>query len=89
MESRDLAAQTQAEFPHLLILCDEGRGLTEAAHLVHAKAAPDGGDAATPTTILVNQDGTVRWLFRPEAAITRLGPDDVLQAIHQHLPDKP
>ena len=87
MEGRELAAQTQADFPHLLVLCDEGRGLCEAARVVHARAAPDGSDSATPTTILVDSKGSVRWLFRPSAAITRMRPDDVLQAIDDHMSD--
>lgn len=86
LENQNLAAQTQAEFPHLLVLCDEARGLTQAVGAIHARAAPDGSDAATPTTLLVDEQGIVRWLFRPEAAITRLAPDDVLGAIDQHLP---
>ena len=89
MDDRELSAQTQAQFPHLLILCDESRSLSEAAGLVHAKAAPDGSDAATPTTVLVDQKGVVRWLFRPDAVITRLSPDAALHAIDQHLPAKP
>src|SRR5689334_5326629 len=88
VESRELAAQTQAQFPHLLVLCDEGLGLSGAIGVVHAKAAPDGSDAATPTTILVDPKGEVRWLFRPTAVITRLGPDEVLQAVDEHLPPR-
>lgn len=87
LENCELAAQTEAEFPHLLVLCDEGHGLSEAVGAVHAKAAPDGSDAATPTTLLVDRHGQLRWLFRPQAAITRLSPDDLLQAIDQHLPE--
>src|SRR4051794_23736839 len=75
------AAQTQADFPHLLVLADHGRGLSEAAGLIHPNSAPDGGDTSAPTTILVDRNATVRWLFRPDAAITRLGPDDLLQAL--------
>jgi hypothetical protein len=86
MESQDLAAQTQAEFPHLLVLADADRGLSEAASLIHAGAAPTGNDADIPTTVLLDRGRTVRWLFRPRAAITRLSPDDTLTAIDTHLP---
>lgn len=85
MEGLDDAKRTQSEYPHLLVLADEGRGLSEAAGLVHAKAAPDGRDADAPTTILVDRAGTVRWLYRSPQVLERLAPDDVLQAIDTHL----
>src|SRR5438128_1437058 len=52
VEGLDAAKQTQADFPHLLVLADEGRGLSDAVGLIHAHAAPDGSDTATPTTSL-------------------------------------
>src|SRR5262245_4267125 len=78
VEGSDDAQKTQADFPHLLVLSDEGRSLSEAAGLIHPHAAPDGGDADTPPTILVDRKGTVRWLYRPGEVITRLSPDEVL-----------
>jgi alkyl hydroperoxide reductase subunit AhpC len=89
LEGPDDATQTQAEYPHLLVLADQGRGLSEAVGLIHPHAAPDGRDADAPTTILVDQHGTVRWLYRSPRVIARLSPDDVLQAIDQHLPALP
>jgi peroxiredoxin len=86
LEGAEDAARTQADFPHLLVLADEGRGLSEAAGLIHPRQAPDGGDTAAPTTIVVDRQGTVRWLFRPGEVITRLAPDDVLEALDRHLP---
>lgn len=86
MEGVDLARQTQAEVPHLVVLADEGRSLSEAVDLVHAGAAPGGKDTDAPTTIIVDRSGTVRWLFRPDSAISRLSPDEVLRALDQHLP---
>jgi alkyl hydroperoxide reductase subunit AhpC len=89
VEGRDDATKTQADFPHLMVLADQGRGLSEAADLIHAHAAPDGSDADTPTTILVDRHGTVRWLYRPREVIARLSPDEVLQAIDLHIPAIP
>lgn len=89
VEGRDDAAKTQGDFPHLLVLADQERGLSEAAGLIHPRAAPDGSDADTPTTILVDRHGTVRWLYRPREVIARLSPDEVLQAIDQHIPARP
>ena len=86
MEGLDDAKKTQADFPHLLVLADAGRSLSEAVGLIHAHAAPDGGDTDTPTTILLDRRGTVRWLYRPGEVIARLSPDEVLQAIDAHIP---
>jgi alkyl hydroperoxide reductase subunit AhpC len=85
LEGVEEARQTQADFPHLLVLADQGRGLTEAMELIHPHAKPDGGDAAVPTTVLVDRRGTVRWLYRSGEVIARLSPDEVLQAIDQHI----
>jgi len=89
MEGLADAKLTQADFPHLLVLADEGRGLSEAAGLVHSRAAPDGRDADAPTTILVDRTGTVRWLYRSPQVIARLSPDEVLRAVHQYLAGTP
>jgi peroxiredoxin len=86
LEGLDDAQKTQADFPHLLVLADHERGLSEAVELIHAHSAPDGSDTSTPTTILVDQHGTVCWLYRSGEVIARLSPDEVLQAIDQHLP---
>jgi peroxiredoxin len=85
VEGPDLARKTQADFPHLTVLSDEGRGLSEAAGLIHPHAAPDGGDADVPTTILVDRRGIVRWLYRSPSVIARLSPDQVLEAIDREL----
>ncbi len=83
------AQKTQKDFPHLLVLADSGRGLTNAAQVLHPGAAPDGGDADAPTTFLVDRHGAVRWRYRPPDVISRLSPDEVLQAIDQQMPGKP
>jgi len=85
IEGPEDAKRTQAELPHLLVLADEGRGLSETAGLIHPKAAPDGRDANAPTTILVDRTGTVRWLYRSPDVLARLSPDEVLQAVDSHL----
>ena len=86
MEGLDDAKKTQEQFPHLVVLADEGRGLSEALALVHAKAAPSGNDADMPTTILVDLHGIVRWIYRPGEVVTRLSPENLLKAIDTHLP---
>jgi alkyl hydroperoxide reductase subunit AhpC len=86
VEGLDDARKTQADFPHLIVLADQERGLTDVAGLIHPHAAPDGGDADMPTTILVDRYGTVRWLYRSPVVIARLSPDEVLQAIDRRIP---
>lgn len=86
VEGADEARQTQADFPHLVVLSDHDHGLSDAAGLIHANSAPDGGVTSAPTTILVDRHGVVRWLYRSPAAIARLSPDEVLAAIDEHMP---
>ena len=85
-EGTEDAKKTQDDFKHLKVLADQGMGLTDAAAVRHAHASPDGKDVDLPITILVDRQGVVRWLFQPSLATERLSPDDVLQAIDQHLP---
>jgi alkyl hydroperoxide reductase subunit AhpC len=87
LEGTEDAAKTQAENPHLLILADDKRGLSEAAGLIHANSNPHGGgDTSAPTTILVDHDGIVRWIYRSGSVVARLSPDEVLQALDAHMP---
>jgi alkyl hydroperoxide reductase subunit AhpC len=89
VEGLDDAKKTQADFPHLMVIADSGRGLSEAAGVIHPQSAPDGGDTAAPTTILVDHGGIVRWLYRSAEVVGRLSPDEVLQAVDEHLPKAP
>lgn len=88
LEGRDEARQTQADFPHLLVLADADRNLANAAEVIHPNSGHDGGDTTAPTTIIVDGDGTVRWLYRPPRATERLSPDELLEAIDRHLPQQ-
>src|SRR5262245_35820087 len=85
IEGLEDARKTQADFPYLTVLSDEARRLSEAAGLIHPHAAPDGGDADTPTTILVDRQGVVRWVYRSPSVIARLSPDEVLEAIDRNM----
>ena len=86
MESCEDARLTQADFPHLLVLSDAERGLSDAAALVDPHGAPDGRAVDAPTTILTDRDGRVRWVYRSPTFVARLSPAEVLQAIDEHLP---
>lgn len=81
LEPREAAEKTQAQFPHLLVLADESRGLSNALGIVHPHSGHNGGDTSAPTTIITDETGTVRWLYRPTHVISRLSPDEVLEAI--------
>ena len=89
VEGTEDARKTQNDFPDLLVLSDQGRGLSDAAGLIHPRSAPDGGDTAAPTTVIVDRHGTVRWLYRSGEVIARLSPDDVLRAVDEYIPEKP
>jgi len=90
VEGLEDARLTQARFPHLLVLSDEGRGLSDAAELIDSKhKGPDNGAVDAPTTILVDRHGTVRWLYRPGEIVTRLSPDEFLEAIDRHMRAQP
>jgi peroxiredoxin len=86
IEDQDTARATQADFPHLVVVSDQQRHLAEAVAVIHPGSAPDGGDSAAPTTLLVDGRGTVRWTFRPDRILTRLSPSQLLAAIDRELP---
>src|SRR5438045_1665039 len=77
IEGLDDARKTQADYPHLKVVADQERGLIDAVGVLHAHSAPDGGDTSAPTTIVLDPQGVVRWLFRPSRVVTRLSPDEV------------
>ena len=86
LEDQKAAQATQAAFPHLVVVADAEGKLTKALEVVHRHSAPDGGDTAAPTTLLVDGTGTVRWLFRPDRFFTRLTPAQVFTALDEHMP---
>ncbi|MEX0713898.1 MAG: redoxin domain-containing protein [Pirellulales bacterium] len=81
LEDEETAKATQAAFPHLVVVADADRKLAEALDVIHHQSAPDGGDTAAPTTIVVDGSGTVRWTFRPQRFLGRLTPAQVLAAL--------
>jgi peroxiredoxin len=63
VEAREDAAKTQADFPHLVVVSDPEHHLANAVDVIHPHSAPDRSDTTAPTTILIDRQGTVRWLF--------------------------
>jgi peroxiredoxin len=86
VEDQEKARATQADFPHLIVVSDAERNLTDALAVLHPHSAPDGGDTTAPTTILVDGKGTVRWVFRSNQVFTRLSPSEVLAAVDKEMP---
>jgi peroxiredoxin len=86
VEDQEAAKSTQAEFPHLIVVSDAQRTLSSALDVIHEGSAPNGGDSAAPTTILIDGHGTVRWTFRPDRVFHRLSPEQVLTAIDKEMP---
>jgi peroxiredoxin len=86
LENAEEAKKTQADFPHLVVVADAGKGLSSVADVIHPHSNPDGGDTASPATLLVDRQGTVRWEFRPSRYLTRLSPEELLAAIDRSIP---
>jgi peroxiredoxin len=79
------ARKTQDKFPHLVILSDADHHLSNAAQVLGPQKSPDGKTVDSPTTVLIDRTGLVRWVYRSDNYITRLSPDELLAAIDQHV----
>jgi peroxiredoxin len=82
-------ARTQEQFPHLTVISDHEQSLARAADVIAPQHSPTGGDTVAPTTVLIDRDGQVRWVYRPENYLTRLPPEELLAAIDRHVPRSP
>jgi peroxiredoxin len=80
------AKATQDQFPNLVVVSDTEQNIAKAMQVVHTGVGPRGDDTNAPTTFLVDGNGYVRWLARPERFITRLSPDEVLSAVDATWP---
>lgn len=78
LETKDLAQKSQEQFPHLTVIADTDTKLIQAINVLHKDANPSGGDSAMPTTIVVDRDGVVRWIYRGDNVLGRLAPADLL-----------
>jgi peroxiredoxin len=81
LEGLEEARQTKDDYPHLEVVSDKDRKLSEAVQIIHKDSNPHGGDTASPTTILVDPQGKVRWYFHPDRFIERLSPSELLAQI--------
>ena len=78
-DNREDAQKSQAQFPHLKVVADTDQKMCQTLNVM------DGEDKAAPTTILVDGQGTVRWLFRPDRFLERLSSAQLLAAIDAHM----
>ena len=72
---------TQERFPHLTIVSDHAESLARAADIIGPHHGPNGETTDSPTTVLIDPAGQVRWVFRPDRYTTRLAPQELLDAI--------
>jgi peroxiredoxin len=87
-DNREDAQKSQTRFPHLKVVADTDQKMCQTLDVMHPGAGSGGKDTAAPTTILVDGQGTVRWLFRPDRFLERLSPGQILAAIDEHLPQR-
>jgi peroxiredoxin len=87
IESPELAKKTQADFPHLTVASDQERKLSNAVDVIHPNSGPE-GDTSAPTTILIDGNGTTKWIYRSGHVMVRLSPDELLEAADKYLPKK-
>jgi peroxiredoxin len=85
-DSLEESQKTQKDFPHLVVVADPDRQLISAAEVLHPKAGQHGEDVAAPTTFFIDNQGTVRSVFRSKQVISRLSAEDVLAAVDANLP---
>ncbi|HEY1380399.1 MAG TPA: redoxin domain-containing protein [Gemmataceae bacterium] len=78
-------AETQKRFEHLTVVSDAEKSLTGAAAVIGPHHGPTGEETVSPTTVLIDPTGRVRWVFRPDRYLTRLSPQELLAAIDEHL----
>lgn len=70
----------------MTIVSDADQQIAKALEVLQRGAGPGGADVNAPTNILVDGQGTVRWLFRPDHYIVRLSPEELLAEIDRNLP---
>jgi peroxiredoxin len=84
LDNVEETGKTQAKFPDLVILSDADKSLANAAELIAPQHSPTGGETATPTTVLVDRGGVVRWVSRKANYLERPTPDELLAALDQY-----
>ncbi len=84
-DDQQTARATQTDFPHLVVVSDADQNMAKAVQVIQPGAGLHHEDVNAPTTFLVDGNGAVRWMFRPDRFIVRLSPEELLTAIDQNL----
>jgi peroxiredoxin len=78
-------ADMKKQFPHLIMISDAEENLSKAVAVLGPLKGHNGEETDSPTTILVDRNGQVRWVFRPDLVLERISPDKLLEAIDKNL----
>src|SRR5258707_9497302 len=78
LDNQEDTAKTAKKFPHLVLVSDEQGNISGAAEVIGPHHAPDGKETLSPTTILIDRRGQVRWVFQPNRFVERLTPEEVV-----------
>lgn len=62
-------------------VADPDLAVTRRYGLVHARGGQNGEDVPRPTTVVLDRDGVVRWLWVSHNFQVRPDPNDVLRAV--------
>jgi peroxiredoxin len=62
-------------------VADPDLAVTRRYGLVHARGGQRGEDVPIPTTVVLDRDGVVRWVWISDNFQVRPDPDDVLRAV--------
>ncbi len=65
----------------ITFLADTGAVLLDRLGILHRDAPNDWGDIAFPTSVLVDEEGVVRWIYASDTYRQRARPEDVFEAI--------
>ena len=76
--SQELAARLRLDYR---FVADRDLVLTRRYGLVHARGGQQGEDVPTPTTVVLDRDGVVRWLWVSTNFQVRPDPAAVLHAV--------
>jgi peroxiredoxin len=88
VDDLDDSQKTQHDFPSLTVVADHDHKLVDAVAVAY-KDAMSGKDVAAPTTIVVDEQGEVRALFRSPNVATRLSAKEVLAMVDKELSVRP
>jgi peroxiredoxin len=81
------AKKTHDRFQNLRVVADRDGSLIRPLGFLHEGAhGPSGEETAAPTTVLIDRQGVVRWLYRADRYIERLPPRQLLEAMEKYLP---